>query len=78
MAYNSTSKELWVGVEGGFVHMLKADLSVIGKFEAHVAGKHVNEIVCSPDGTKFATGDNNRKISIWDANSKDKLKQHSD
>lgn len=61
------------------VHFLKAeDFSQVGEVQAHVAGKGVNAMAASPDGTKIATGDTTRKICTWDTTSKEKIKMYAD
>ena len=55
------------------LHFLKTDFTKVGEVQGHVAGKAVTTMSVSADGTKFATGDSNRKIAIWDAASKEKI-----
>lgn len=79
IAYSKVTKEIWVGDDDGKVHQLNsADFAQTGETQGHLAGKAVNAIAVSADGTKFATGDTARKIGLWDAASKEKVKTYAD
>lgn len=61
------------------IRFLKAeDFSQVGEVQAHVAGKGVNAMAASPDGTKIASGDTTRKICTFDTTSKEKIKMYAD
>ena len=38
----------------------------------------MNAIAVSADGTKFATGDTNRKIGLWDAASRERVQLYGE
>lgn len=61
------------------MHFLSAaDFSKVGEVQAHLAGKAVNAMVVSADGSKIATGDTARKITTWNTESKEKIHTYAD